>query len=483
MPRFLSLPSCLAVLFATCLLWPGAANALDVTGVRFGGHDGKQRVVLELSEAAKFKAYILEKPDRVIIDLPDAGWKVGAVQAPPATTIRDIRHGDIGNHVTRIVLQTSSRAEIASSFLLPADAKQPDRVVVDFHPGVTTGAAPAPDMKMGAALPKPGKPARDKDARPHSASTVQNLAALMPLPVKTTPIAGKEAPAKKVQPLSARENARKAAEDVAIMTAEKTAPPLKDRDLKAGAEPDDGAYEPPTTRNRQKPLVIIDPGHGGQDPGARAANGNYEKTIVLAVGLELKRVLEQSGQYRVSMTRATDVFIPLKERVKFARRNGGDLFISLHADSMSNAAVSGASVYTLSDTASDKEAEKLAERENKSDAIAGVNLSNQDNDVANILIDLASRDTMNQSRYLANTVVSTLPGNGVGMLARKPHRSAGFAVLKAMDIPSILVEMGYLTNPEEADRLSSRAYRLKIANGLKGSVDAYFTKIAKLNTP
>jgi len=183
------------------------------------------------------------------------------------------------------------------------------------------------------------------------------------------------------------------------------------------------------------------------------------------------------------MTRDTDIFIPLKDRVKFARRNGGDLFVSLHADSMSDSSVSGASVYTLSDTASDKEAEKLAERENKSDAIAGVNLANQDTDVANILIDLASRDTMNQSRYLANTVVSTMPDKGVQMLSRSPHRSAGFAVLKAMDIPSILVEMGYLTNMDEANRLSSKDYRAHIAQGLKASVDAYFTKVAKLNTP
>ena len=135
----------------------------------------------------------------------------------------------------------------------------------------------------------------------------------------------------------------------------------------------------------------------------------------------------------------------------------------------------GASVYTLSDKASDKETEKLAERENKSDLIAGIDLSKQEDDVADILIDLAARDTMNQSRYLAKTVITTLDHKDVKILDKK-YRSAGFAVLKAMDIPSILVEMGYLTNRQEVERLSNGAYRQKIAAALKSSVDSYFQK-------
>jgi len=203
-------------------------------------------------------------------------------------------------------------------------------------------------------------------------------------------------------------------------------------------------------------------------------NGVYEKSIVLAVGLELKSQLERSG-YRVEMTRSTDVFIPLGERVRFARKKGGDLFISLHADSISRSNVTGASVYTLSDKASDKETAKLAERENKSDLIAGIDLSHQETDVADILIDLAARDTMNQSRYLAKTVITTLDSNSVKVLDTK-YRSAGFAVLKAMDIPSILVEMGYLTNKQEVERLSNSAYRVRIASALKASIDKFFQK-------
>jgi N-acetylmuramoyl-L-alanine amidase len=228
------------------------------------------------------------------------------------------------------------------------------------------------------------------------------------------------------------------------------------------------------SKSKERKLIIIDPGHGGQDPGARGANGTYEKTIVLAVGLELKRQLENAG-YRVEMTRSSDVFIPLRGRVNYARKKGGDLFVSLHADSISRSDVTGASVYTLSDTASDKETEKLAERENKSDLIAGIDLSHQEDDVAGILIDLAARDTMNQSRFLAKTVITNFDQNGVRILDNR-FRSAGFAVLKAMDIPSILVEMGYLTNRGEVDRLCTPAYQRKVAESLKLSIDKYFQK-------
>lgn len=240
----------------------------------------------------------------------------------------------------------------------------------------------------------------------------------------------------------------------------------------------DSSPSSPKKKGGTKPVIIIDPGHGGQDPGARGANGAYEKNIVLAVGLELKRQLEESGRYHVLMTRSTDVFIPLAGRVKFARRNKGDLFISLHADSIRDKGVTGASVYTLSEKASDEATARLAERENKSDMIAGIDLSIQDRDVANILLDLATRDTMNQSKFLANTVVSGMDRNGIVTLER-PHRSAGFAVLKAPDIPSILVEMGYLTNRQEVARLSSPDYRRKIASALKLSVDGYFQKVAR----
>ncbi len=234
----------------------------------------------------------------------------------------------------------------------------------------------------------------------------------------------------------------------------------------------------PQKDQNKKPLIIIDPGHGGIDPGAVGPSNIHEKTVVLALAKELKRQLEASGGYRVILSRENDNFIKLTNRVKFARKHEGDLFISLHADSLQNKNVSGASVYTLSEKASDKQTAKLAARENKADLIAGIDLNVEDKDVANILVDLAMRDTMNQSKFFANTLVNTMKNNNVRVL-ESAHRYAGFAVLKAPDIPSVLVEAGFMSNRKEANLLNSDAHRKKLAGALKKGIDRYFDQVRK----
>ncbi len=224
---------------------------------------------------------------------------------------------------------------------------------------------------------------------------------------------------------------------------------------------------------KQKPLIIIDPGHGGVDPGAIGANGVYEKHVALALSKELKNQLEASGQYRVKMTRTTDKFIKLSNRVKYARKHNGDLFVSVHADSLRNPTVSGASVYTLSEKASDAQTAKLAARENKADLIAGIELEVEDAAVMDILIDIARRDTQNQSKYFANTLVKSFQGTSIKTLKR-PHRFANFAVLKAPEIPSVLVEAGFMSNKAEANKLNTASHRKKIAKSLKAGIDSYF---------
>ncbi|MBI1326585.1 MAG: N-acetylmuramoyl-L-alanine amidase [Alphaproteobacteria bacterium] len=231
----------------------------------------------------------------------------------------------------------------------------------------------------------------------------------------------------------------------------------------------------PTNAPKKQYVVVIDPGHGGQDPGAKGKNGVWEKNIVLSLAKQLRRALEQEEKYKVVMTRSDDTFIKLGDRVKFARKHKADLFVSIHADSMDGEA-RGASVYTLSEKASDEQSAKLAERENLSDVIAGYDLSHESADVANILIDLAMRDKMNQSNFLALNVVNAFKGNSVRILER-PHRSAGFAVLKAADIPSVLVETGFLSNRSEADLLASPAHQQKVAAALKNAINGYFTKL------
>jgi N-acetylmuramoyl-L-alanine amidase len=227
-----------------------------------------------------------------------------------------------------------------------------------------------------------------------------------------------------------------------------------------------------------KPLVVIDPGHGGQDPGAIGPGGIKEKNITLALGRALRDKLEESGQYRVMMTRDKDVFIKLRDRVTFAREHGAALFISLHADSIDKPGVQGASIYTLSEKASDKETQKLADRENRADLIAGIDVDTDDQEVASILVDLTMRDTVNQSRYFASRLSSIFASEKIRMLER-PTRSAGFAVLKAPDVPSILVEAGFMSNRREAEMLNTPEHRNRIARALKKGIDAYFEQVRK----
>ena len=221
-----------------------------------------------------------------------------------------------------------------------------------------------------------------------------------------------------------------------------------------------------------KPLIVLDPGHGGKDPGAISASGYYEKHITLKMAKELKQSLEATGKYRVMLTRSDDRALALKSRVKIARDAKADLFISIHADSAKNSRAKGLSVYTLSERASDRESAALAERENKADALINMDFSDKTPEVANILIDLARRDTMNTSKDLANYMVSEM-SRTVRVLP-DTHRFAGFAVLKAQDIPSVLVEIGYLSNREEERLIRNPAYREKLAKALTRAIDKFF---------
>lgn len=238
---------------------------------------------------------------------------------------------------------------------------------------------------------------------------------------------------------------------------------------------------PKRPRGSSKRLVMIDPGHGGVDPGAMSRSGNWEKDIVLDFAKELRRQLLGTGLFDVQMTRDDDVFVRLRDRIAIARRAGADLFISVHADSIANHSVRGTSVYTLSETASDKEADALAAKENKADLIAGVDLNDRSEEVVNILIDLAQRETMNESAIFAKFLVGEL-GKHRAML-RNTHRFAGFAVLKAPDVPSVLVELGYLSNGADEKMLRSPSERRRMTRSVVQAVEAYFARQQALNRP
>jgi len=241
----------------------------------------------------------------------------------------------------------------------------------------------------------------------------------------------------------------------------------------AAAEPARKSLAKPPPPFRPK-LIALDPGHGGRDPGALGVRGTQEKAVVWAIAGELRQQLMAAGRYRVMLTRSGDSYVPLRERVARAQAVKADLFLSIHADSHPDPGVRGASVYTLSEEASDREAAALAARENRADkVVSGVPLASQSDTVARALVAMSQRGTVNDSCRLADTIVLTFGQNGVRLLPRT-HRTAGFAVLTSPDIPAALVELGYLSNVQDEKLLTVRQHQLALARALRASIDAHF---------
>ena len=216
-------------------------------------------------------------------------------------------------------------------------------------------------------------------------------------------------------------------------------------------------------------LIALDPGHGGHDPGALGVNGTQEKSVVWSVARELQKQLLAGNRYRVMLTRVGDQFVPLRERVARAEEAKADLFLSIHADSHPDPGVRGASIYTLSEAATDREAAALAQREN-----GGISRAAVSGTVAQTLVSMTQRGTVNASNRLAETIVGTFGKNGVRLLPHT-HREAGFAVLTSPDIPATLVELGYLSNVQDEKLLTIHQHQMALARALRASVEAYFT--------
>jgi N-acetylmuramoyl-L-alanine amidase len=423
------------------LIWllffaPLNAYALDIEDIRFGVHPDKTRLVIEISESTNFRSFVLpqtsDKPYRLVVDLPTFNWKAGQIDRPPKTSVTDVRSGILNANTKRVVVDLNSPIILKNAFILSADRGKPNRLVIDF---VKTSANEfaSTERKVFGNL-------KDRSAE-EPASALTNL----------------------IQQQFSDEESVKSSSGIVI-------PQRKPNTTITSSAP--AASKSPL----RKPLIVIDAGHGGADPGAVGDGRSYEKHVTLAAAKNLKKKLEDTGRYRVILTRDNDTYLKLYQRRDIARKKDADLFISLHADSIDKPNVRGASIYTLSNKASDAQTARLAARENQVDLLAGVDLSHEDKDVANILIDLAMRDTMNQSKFFANTVVDHMRGNGIRILP-KPHRYAGFAVLKSPDVPSVLVEMGFMSNKSEARLLKTRDYQDKIATALTKSIDSYFQKV------
>lgn len=424
------------ILLAGLVLWSGfaitfanpALAALSIDNVRVGVHPDKTRLVFDLSNATDFRTFALPNPWRLVIDFPESNWHAGGLPRAPGSGVKGLRQGRLGNGISRVVLDLDKPIALRAAFLLPHTGGKPDRLVVDFS-AVSAGSFAATKDKVLGTLNAPAMEIEPESAPSPASGTITTSALAVPVA------------------------------------------PIPER------RPDAREEKP-----REKPLVVIDPGHGGVDPGAIGANRLLEKNVTLALGKALRDRLLDTGRYRVKMTRDTDTYLHLGERVAFARHNKADLFVSLHADSIGKSDVRGASIYTLSEKASDAQSAKLAERENQSDLIAGIDMRSEDKEVASILVDLAMRETMNQSRFFANTVVTRMDSQGLRTL-ENPHRFAGFAVLKAPDIPSVLIENGFMSNASDARLLSQDGYRRQVADAIVSGIDAYFETVRRYDTP
>jgi N-acetylmuramoyl-L-alanine amidase len=377
-----------------------AANV--VKDIRLGVTEARTRVVLDLSQKVDFRVFLLDKPRRVVIDLPSLDWPSQTPEiSKSAKLVSGLRFGQFTAGKSRLVIDAASPVRVAKSFVLAPSSGLPHRLVVDLVPSSTK--AFAQQVK------------KDREA-----SRAQNK--------KTA----------------------------------KAAPPP--------------AFKPRSKRNA-KPVIVIDAGHGGVDPGAHGRKAK-EKAVTLAFTRELAKQLRATKKYKVYQTRNRDIYIPLRQRVNIARKHNADLFISIHADAIQRKNVRGMSIYTLSETASDKEAAALARKENQSDIIAGIDFADQPAEVADILIDLAQRETKNLSVKFAKLVVDN--ARHKTNLLDRTHRFAGFRVLKAPDVPSVLIELGFLTNRKDEKQLVTSSWRRKVAGALVKSVDGFFrgTRVA-----
>lgn len=392
-----------------------AAAQAQVSEVRVGLHGDRTRIVLDLDRAVEFDVFTLPEPYRVVLNLPEVAWGLDPAVLPENKgTLTRLRYGLFSPGTSRMVFDVKAPVIVEKSFLLKPVEGQRWRLVLDL-------ATTSETVFLEALAEQRSQERQKLDAL--VATAMQNVS-----PVVTAPAPN---------------------EQVLAMI-----PPRK-----------------PTVPGKR--IVAIDPGHGGVDPGTIGVGKTYEKNVTLALGRDIKRALEATGRYKVVMTRDRDIFLRLRDRVQVARDAGAELFISVHADSVPNRKTRGLSVYTLSEKASDKEAAKLAAKENKADLIAGIDLSTESADVTNILLDLAQRETMNQSALFAKEVVGELKREV--KLLRNTHRFAGFAVLKAPDMPSVLLEAGFLSNRQDERNLLDRTYRAKLAAAVAKGVDRHFT--------
>lgn len=380
------------------------AGRPQVHGFRVSHHQNLTRLVLHMNGPVRFRAYIVDKPYRMVVDLEPVNWRLAAsMTLGPGSILKSLSYKAPAAAATtplaRVTVLMRRPARVQKSFALRPRGKARDwRLVVDLEPI-----------------------SRDEFDRLKRSS----IDRLWQQPTRSV-------------------------------------------------DGDEGRLRLAASRSKTKrrPVIVIDPGHGGIDKGAISPWGLHEKQVVMSVSRLLKGYLLRSGRFDVSLTRYADKYVPLRDRFEFARKRRAALFISIHADAHPLSRMRGLSVHTLSVKASDRLSARLAERENRSDAIAGIKFRGASKSVSTILMDLVRRETRVGSARLSSLIIRK--AHRRVRLLQKPQRSAGFVVLKAPDVPSVLVELGFLTNRNDEKLLRTKRYRKKLAALLARAVSAYF---------
>ena len=425
------------LLLILCLLWAAPLWAARIIALE----SQPGRVIITADGPLPVaQAFALSDPFRLVVDF--VGVVQSGLSAPGSNSVSALRAAMFAPGTARLVIDLKAPVIIrearaqGNQVTLVLERAPPDV----FAASVARGRKPLPLLRSDGPLPPP-TPATGSFSLP------TDFGRPLPDPAKPAEAATEKPPAPAEPPTTAPPK-----------------PPAEPPAIRSGVK----------SRSGGKPLVVIDAGHGGKDVGAIAVTGGYEKDITLAIAREAARILRERGRVRVKLTRDEDRFIPLGGRVRIARDARADLFISIHADSAPNDQARGASVYTLSAVASDAIAERLAARENKADIIGGLNLGVEAPEVGEIMVDLARRATNNVSVQFADTLQDGLEEQEVGFRGEF-HHFAAFAVLKAPDVPSVLLETGYVTNKSDAERLFSDDGRRRMARGIARAIERHLT--------
>lgn len=436
----------------------GAHASAVIIGARIGDKpDNKTRFVVDIADLGKYQVFTLENPDRIVIDI-DSG-KINSsgrdIEKLSGAVIKSVRYGKPSSGKLRIVLDLHFPVSIQQNFIIdPKSQNETHRLVLDIK-------------KSSRAIFS-----RDAGAPPSSVIEQETPAAES----NRVSTESSKAPASMRKP---KRNYNKKKTDVKA-PASMQKPEEKPSPQKVELVDEIVAPKPivkPSSLEKQKkrtgkPVIVIDAGHGGIDPGSIGRSGMQEKLITMKYAASLQKQLEKTGKFKAVLTRKGDYYVNLRDRVVIAREAKGDLFISLHADSHPNPKTRGLSVYTLSEQASDREAANLAEKANREDVLEGVDLKNENVDLQTLLIDMVQRDTKNKSAEFAELMVASLGKEA--KLLKNSHRFAGFVVLTGADVPSVLVELGYMSNRVEEKLLRTDSYRENIVAAITKAVDKYF---------